>query len=312
VPGFVGLAGATAPVEIAWRRAGERWAVPHEVGGVVTLRARWQARPPTLSGGEAPGGLERAATAAWAPAGWPVVVVNPRPAREGARATGQGAQPEAVAARALAHCAAVMRPTPRPWPDAPRQELRALRGRRQPRRGMRTAAPHRLAGPRERRRQASEAPRTGLTASRAPRDDALAARLRASPRWRANAALGQSAPGMGPGCARTLWLALPAWGPLTRQPRAAWGGVAPLKGASGPLRGRRTLWGGRAQGRTGVSLGPLVALRCNPGIKACDERLLAAGKGKTVALTAWRRQFVPRRNGMLKPRTPWQSQEVQG
>ena len=77
---------------------------------------------------EATGGLERAATAALATAGLPVVVVNPRQARDCARATGQLAKTDALDARALAHCADVIRPTPRPLPDAQTQELRALWG----------------------------------------------------------------------------------------------------------------------------------------------------------------------------------------
>ena len=75
---------------------------------------------------EATGGLERAATAALATAGLPVVVVHPRQARDCARATGPLATTEALEARALAPCADVIRPTPRPRPDAQTQELRAL------------------------------------------------------------------------------------------------------------------------------------------------------------------------------------------
>ena len=84
------------------------------------------------------------ATAALATAGLPVVVVHPRQARDFARATGQLAKTDALDARALAHFADVIRPTP--LPDAQTQELRALLGRRQPRIGMRTAEQNRLAG----------------------------------------------------------------------------------------------------------------------------------------------------------------------
>jgi transposase len=57
-------------------------------------------------------------------------------------------------------------------------------------------------------------------------------------------------------------------------------GVAPRNGASGTLRGRRMLWGGRAPGRTVWGLGPRVTPRDNPRITAFYERLLAAGKVK--------------------------------
>jgi transposase len=55
-----------------------------------------------------------------------------------------------------------------------------------------------------------------------------------------------------------------------------------------------------------------VATRDNPRIKAFYERLLAAGNVKKVALTACMHKFLIILNAMLKHRTPWQSQEVQG
>jgi transposase len=64
--------------------------------------------------------------------------------------------------------------------------------------------------------------------------------------------------------------------------------------------------------RTVLDRGTLVATRSHPRMKACYERLLAAGKGKKVALTACRRQCWTILNARLKQRTPWQAQEVQG
>ena len=63
--------------------------------------------------------------------------------------------------------------------------------------------------------------------------------------------------------------------------------------------------------RTVLDLGPLVAPRDHPRRTACDERLLAAGQVKQVALTAWRHTLLTSLNAMLTPRTPWQPQEVQ-
>jgi transposase len=260
---------------------------------------------------EATGGLERVATAAWATAGRPVVVVHPRQARDFARATGQLAKTEALDARALAHCADVIRPISRPLPDAQPQALRALLGRRQHLIGMRTAEQHRLAGTSSRLTQDSEAPMAWRKARIATLDDDLETMLRASPLWRANDDLWQSVPGLGPVCARTLLLELPELGTRTRQPIAAVVGVAPLKCDSGPLRGRRILWGGRAHVRTVLYMGTLVATRLHPRIKAFSQRLLAAGQAKQVALTACRHQLLTMLNAMLKHRQAWQAQEVQ-
>lgn len=126
VPCFVGIDVAKAQLDIALRPAGERWAVPNDASGIAPLVERLQILNPTLMVLEATGGLERLVTSALATAGLPVVVVNPRQARDCARATGQLATTDALDARALAPCADVIRPTPRPLPDAQPQELRAL------------------------------------------------------------------------------------------------------------------------------------------------------------------------------------------
>ena len=184
VPCFVGIDVAKAQLDIALRPSGERWAVPHEASGVALLVDRGQPLKPTRIVLEATGGLARAVTSALATAGLPVVVVNPRQVRDVARATGQRAKTEALDARALAHFADVLRPTPRPLPDAQTQELRALLGRRQPLIGMRTAAQHRLAGTNECLTKNITAHMTWLNADIATLDDDLEALLRASPLWR--------------------------------------------------------------------------------------------------------------------------------
>jgi transposase len=311
MPCFIGIDVAKAQLDMALRPAGERWAVSNDASGVATLVDRLQALHPTLIVLEATGGLERAATAALATAGLPVVVINPRQARDFARATGQLAKTDALDARVLAHFADVIRPTPRPLPDAQTQELRALLGRRQPLIGMRTAEQNRLAGTSARLAKDIAAHMTWLNAGIATLDDDLETLLRASPLWRDNDDLLQRAKGIGPVCARTLLLELPELGTLTRQQIAALVGVAPLNGDSGTMRGRRTIWGGRAHVRTVLYMGTLVATRFNPVIRAFYKRLLAAGKVKKVALTACMHKFLTILNAMLKYRTPWKAQEVQ-
>jgi transposase len=311
VPCFVGIDVAKAQLDIAVRPSGARWTVPNDPSGVATLVDQFQALHPTLIVLEATGGLERAVTGALATAGLPVVVVNPRQARDVARATGQLAKTDALDARALAPCADVIRPTPRPLPDAQTQELRALLGRRQPLVVMRTAEHNRLAGTSGRLTQDIEAPMAWLNARIATLDDDLETMLRASPLWREHDDLVQSAKGIGPVRAHTLLLELPELGTLTRQQIAALVGVAPLNGDSGTMRGKRTIWGGRAHVRTVLDMSTRVATRFNPQIKAFYERLLAAGKVKKVALTACMHKFLTMLNAMLKHRTPWQPQEVQ-
>src|SRR5262249_54924583 len=198
-----------AQLDIALRPSGERWAVPNDTSGVAMLVERLQPLHPTLIVLEATGGLERAATSALATAGLPVVVVNPRQARDFARATGQLAKTDALDARALAHFADVIRPTPRPLPDAQTQALRALLGRRQQLIGMRTAEQNRLAGASERLTKDITAHITWLNAAIATLDDDLETLLRASPLWRGKNERLDSAKGKGRGGAGTIPPAAP-------------------------------------------------------------------------------------------------------
>ena len=111
-------------------------------------------------------------------------------------------------------------------------------------------------------------------------------------------------------CARTLVLALPELGTLSRQRIAALVGGAPCNRDSGTLRGTRTTWGGRAQVRATLYMRPLVAVRYHPVLNAFYQRLCTAGKAKQVALTACMRKLVTMLNAMVKHQPPWHVQEV--
>src|SRR3989442_404067 len=100
--------------------------------------------------------------------------------------------------------------------------------------------------------------------------------------------------------------------PLPDEQTQALAAVAPLNRDSGTLRGKRTVWGGRAQVRAVLYMGALVAARYNPVIRAFYHRLCAAGKAKTVALTACMRKLLIILNAMLKHRTPWHANVAAG
>ena len=65
-------------------------------------------------------------------AGIPVAVINPRQARDFAKASGRLAKTDRIDAAVLAHFAAALRPEPRPLPDAATQLLDALVTRESP------------------------------------------------------------------------------------------------------------------------------------------------------------------------------------
>ncbi|MCE3225129.1 MAG: ISHne3, transposase [Nitrospira sp.] len=120
-----------------------------------------------------------------------------------------------------------------------------------------------------------------------------------SPVWREREDLLHSVPGMRPGMSRPVLAELPEWGRLHRKQVAALVGVAPFHRDSGRLRGRRTIWGGRAPGRTALSRATLGATRWNPVIRPCYQRLRAAGNPPN------RRKLLTSLNAMVHQGTPW-------
>jgi transposase len=114
-----------------------------------------------------------------------------------------------------------------------------------------------------------------------------------------------SVKGVGPVTILTLTAALPELGQLGRRQIAKLVGVAPLADDSGERRGKRRVWGGRAQVRAVVYMAALVAIRHNPVIKVFYGRLIAAGKPKKVALVACMRKLLTILNAMRRDQVLW-------
>ena len=130
--------------------------------------------------------------------------------------------------------------------------------------------------------------------------------VRGSALWRAKEELLRSVPGVGPVSARTLLAELPELGSLTRRQVAALVGVAPFSRDSGKMRGRRTVWGGRARLRACLYMAAVAAARgSNPVIAGFYKRLRLAGKPAKLALTACMRKLVVTLNAVLRSNTAW-------
>ncbi|MFL5992336.1 MAG: IS110 family transposase, partial [Rubrobacteraceae bacterium] len=285
----------------------EVFAVAHDEAGIDTLVSRLVVEPPVLVILEATGGFERAVVGVLAAEGLPVAVVNPRQVRDFARATGRLAKTDRIDASILARFAEAIRPAPKPLPE---EEIRALQGilaRRRQLVAMLTAENNRLHSATKpvAKRIAAHIRWLEKELSRTDRD--LEEAIKSSPTLGENEALLRSVPGVGPVLARTLLAQVPELGTLTHKRVAALVGVAPLNRDSGTLRGRRSVWGGRADVRAALYMGALVAARRNPVVREFYERLLAAGKPKKVALVACMRKLLSILNAVLKHHTPWRS-----
>jgi transposase len=303
---FVGIDVAKATLDLASRPDGAVTHVANDEAGIAQLVTHLGQTAPTLIVLEATGGREAPVAAALATAGLAVAIVNPRQVRDFAKATGQLAKTDALDARVLAHFAEVVRPAPRPLPDADAQALSALLARRRQVLAMLVAEQQRLETTVPALRPRLEAHIAWLRQERDELDAALRQQIRHSPLWREDDALLQSVPGVGPVLATTLIAELPELGHLDRKQIAALVGVAPLSCESGTWRGRRIIWGGRGQVRAALWMSTLVAVQHNPVIRAFYERLLAARKPKKLALTACMRKRLTILNALLRHRTPWQ------
>ena len=102
----------------------------------------------------------------------------------------------------------------------------------------------------------------------------------------------------------TLLATVPELGTLSDGQCAALLGVAPLNCDSGPWRGRRHIYGGRAFARRVLYMAALTASRSNPVLAAFYQRLLGAGKPPKAALVAVMRKLLLHLNRVLRAPAP--------
>ncbi|HEY6703633.1 MAG TPA: IS110 family transposase [Xanthobacteraceae bacterium] len=285
---------------------GQRSSVPNDVAGWAELVEQLRGCSIAAIGIEASGGYERGAIRALLAADLPVRQVNPFKLRQFARASGILAKNDPLDARMIASFVAIMptRPVPQQAPPAERlAEMLAVRRQltaekvaaENASRLLEDAMLRRLS----RRRIARLAADIDLLDRQlvevAGTDAALAHRYR----------LLTSMPGVGAVLACTLIALLPELGRLSRKQAAALVGVAPYAFESGALKGRRRIWGGRANIRQVLYMAAMSASNWNPVLKAFRDRLAAAGKLPKVVIVAVMRKMITMLNAMVRDDVVW-------
>ena len=308
----VGIDVSKATLDVAVLPGERTWQVNREEAAIASLVATLRDLSPRLIVLEATGGLEAPVTAALAAAGLPVVVINPRQARDFAKATGRLSKTDTLDAQVLARFGETLKPAVRPLKDEETRALEALLTRRRQIIEMLTMEKNRLAlaSPPVRRDIAAHI--DWLTKRLKDVDGDLRASIEASDFWRLKDEVIRSVPGAGRVLSLTLLASLPELGALNRREIAALAGLAPFNRDSGVWRGERHIFGGRAAVRTALYMATITAIRCNPAIRDFHARLRAAGKKPKVAITACMRKLLTILNAMLRTNTPWQSQNIVG
>ena len=306
-PTFVGIDVSKAHLDSAIRPGVKTSARdPNDPAGIAALVSRLKPLAPTLVVVEATGGLELPLVAALQVAKVPVAAINPRQARDFAKASGRLAKTDRIDAEALAHFAEAIRPEARPMPSAEVQALDALLSRRQQLLEMRVMESNRLGACADSTVRAGlERHLSWLVAEVAEADTRLAEAVKASPAWREKDELLQGIPGLGPVSSLTLLAALPELGSLDGGKISALVGLAPFADDSGTRRGGRHVRGGRAAVRRILYLAALSAVRYNPALKAFRDRLSARGKKPKVILTAVARKLLVIANAVIRTGLPW-------
>jgi len=255
---------------------------------------------------EGTGGLEKLAAAHLVQARLPVAIVNPRQARDFAKAMGILAKTDNIDARTLAHFAEAMKPEQRIVPDEDLIVLDEMISRRRQLTKMRISETNRL------RRAYSTTVKTSIESV----IDLIEAQLndlnkqidtfiKSSPAWRAKDNLLQSVKGIGPNVASVIIAGLPELGILNRRQIASLVGLAPFNDDSGKRFGLRSVKGGRLHVRNALYMSTIVAIRWNPAIREHYNHLKNNGKKNKVAIVACMRKLLITINAMVKSNSLW-------
>lgn len=305
----VGIDVAKATLEVAISGQAKTLAFANDESGCAALLAELSGLRVALVLFEATGGLELACATALQLAGLPVAVINPRQARDFARAMGHLAKTDRIDAAVLADMARTLvargdlSKLVKPLPDAQQLELQGLVTRRRQLMAMKMAEDHRMKMPGVNQRRSLNTIIKALDREIARVDKDLQAFVGAN--YAEIAALLDSVKGVGKATISTLLAEVPELGKLSGREVSALVGVAPINRDSGTMRGKRSIFGGRPDVRRVLYMAALVASRHNPVIKAFYARLVAAGKPKKLALVACMRKLLTILNAVVRSGKPW-------
>lgn len=300
-PRFVGIDVSKDRLDVYVLPDCKHWSVKNSPSGLSALIKRLRRMSPRRVVLEAMGGYAALAIDRLCAAGLPLCVVNPRQVRDFARATGILAKTDRLDAAVQALYGERMQPPLYQPPSPAVRDLAAVIARRRQLVKMRSA---------ERvRRPLAVTPE--IRASIEIVIDHLSTQIKDLERRIKELVEGDDElkqkvvllcrhRGIALLSAATLIARMPELGTTTRRKVTALAGLAPLACDSGAWRGRRRIWGGRADLRQALYMPTLTAIRTDPSLKAFYKRLTEAGKPHKVAIAAAMRKFLVRLNADLK------------
>lgn len=303
---WVGIDVSQAWLDIALRPSSQYWRVANQASGWSELVESLQMQSILLIVIESTGGLERNVVAVLQQANFPVAVINPKRARDFAKAGGHLAKTDRIDAAVLAHFAQAMEPKVTPLASERQSALSDLVSRRHQLVEMLNSERRRLHSVRNRSAKSDIEAHIDWLTERVKSLNAEIDQLRDEcSQWQQQYGWLTSVPGVGPVVATTLLAMLPELGQLSHKKIASLVGLAPLNCDSGKRHGKRHIMGGRALVRSNLYLAALVAIQHNSVIRGFYQRLLDAGKAKKVALIACAHKLLNIPNALMRKQVSW-------
>ena len=303
---WVGIDVSQKWLDVVLRPSGTYWRVSNQESGWEELLSHLAGVAVASIVLESTGGLERGVVQVLQQQQYPVAVINPKRARDFAKASGRLAKTDRIDADGLAHFAQALQPDPQPLSSEIQQALSDLVHRRQQVVEMINSEQRRLHSVRNRAAKADIEAHIAWLKERLKQLDEQIDQLRKQDQtWQQRYEWLTSVPGVGRVVATTLLAALPELGQVSSKQLASLVGVAPLNYDSGKLRGRRRIGGGRALVRSALYMAAMVAIQHNRVIAAFYQRLLQAGKAKKVALIACAHKLLGILNALVKRQQHW-------
>jgi transposase len=306
----IGIDVSKASLDVFVLPVKQHWQFENNPKGFKQLIKKLKSLPFVSIVMEATGGYEKPVALALASAKIPVAVINPRQIRDFAKALGKLAKTDRIDAEVIALFAAKMEPPSTLFCNENQQTLADYQARRRQLIDMITQEKNRLDKARGEVKKSIQRIIKTLEKELEATQEKLQETVQQDPECKQKQALLTTIKGVGKVVATGIIAVIPELGKLDNKKIAALGGLAPFNRDSGTLRGKRTIWGGRADARCLLYMAALVAIRHNPQIRDFYQRLCQAGKQKKVAITACMRKLLITMNAMVKNNQPWQSMVI--
>jgi transposase len=237
-------------------------------------------------------------------------MINPRQIRDFAKAMGQLAKTDKIDAEMIALFASKIEPKANVSINKAQRALHHNNARRQQLIDMITMEKNRLDKAPPEQRESIKRILEALEKELALVNKSQLSLISEDETYSQKMAILTSIKGVGEVTAVGVLAELPELGALPSKAISALAGVAPFNRDSGTLRGKRTIYGGRASVRKALYMATLVATKFNPAIKAFYQRLCMRGKAKKTAIIACMRKLLVCMNAMIKNNQFWNKKNL--